>query len=140
MRKAFIAVRSYQENLSLRWLLGWRKLSSSKKLELCKWFFFYELHHEKNIIFYHAGKKRHYFPYFPYEIIFYCAELFECVEKMEEIYTAISYHVEKRSAEVTTSGSGNYCCVPKCIKSTQCKVEYNIKSSTEIVFSLSLKS
>ena len=31
---------------------------------------------------------------------------------MEEIYTTISYHEEKRSAKVTTSGNGNYSCVP----------------------------
>ena len=49
---------------------------------------------------------------------------------MEEIYTAIPYHKKKRSAKVTTSGSGNYDCVPKCIKSTKYKVENNIKSNT----------
>ena len=37
---------------------------------------------------------------------------------------------KKRSAKVTTSGSGNYDCVPKCIKSTKYKVENNIKSNT----------
>ena len=53
---------------------------------------------------------------------------------MEEIYTTISYHEEKRSAKVTTSGNGNYSCMPKCIKSKQYKVENNIKSNTGIVF------
>ena len=53
---------------------------------------------------------------------------------MEEIYTTISYHEEKRSAKVTTSGNGNYSCVPKCIKSKQYKVENNIKSNTGIFF------
>ena len=46
---------------------------------------------------------------------------------MEVIYTAISYHEEKSSAKVTISGSGNCFCVPKFIKSTQYRVENNIK-------------
>ena len=49
---------------------------------------------------------------------------------MEEIFIVITYHEEKRSAKIT---SGNYCCEPKRIKSTQCKAENNIKSNTGIV-------
>ena len=41
----------------------------------------------------------------------------------EEIYTEISYREEKRYAKVTASGSGNYCCVPKCIKSNSTKLK-----------------
>ena len=56
---------------------------------------------------------------------------------MEEISTAISYQEDKRSAKVTTSGSGNYYCTPKC-ENTHYKVENGVHSNTGIVLSFFL--
>ena len=56
---------------------------------------------------------------------------------MEEMSTAISYQEDKRSAKVTTSGSGNYYCTPKC-ENTHSKVENGIHSNTGIVLSFFL--
>ena len=55
------------------------------------------------------------------------------VEKMEEISTTISYQEDKRSANLTIKGSGNYYFVLKC-EVTQYKVIDGIQSNTGILF------
>ena len=57
-----------------------RKLRSSKEVKILQialvCFQVVELYYEK--IFFHGGNKELFFPYFHYEIIFCCTELFEC--------------------------------------------------------------
>ena len=55
------------------------------------------------------------------------------VEKMEEISTTISYQEDKRSANLTIKGSGNYYFVLKC-EVTQYKVIDGIQSNIGILF------
>ena len=53
-----------------------RKLRSSKKIEILQIAPVLRVASRK-IFFFHGRKKRRFFPYFHYEIIFCCAELFE---------------------------------------------------------------
>ena len=62
---------------SLKCLLGLRKLRSSKNTEILQDVLVLPIASWKSI-FYYEGKKRRLFPYFLCEIIFNCAELFDC--------------------------------------------------------------
>ena len=61
-----------------RWLLGLRKLRSSKKIGISQVILVLQIVSWKSVIFYCSGKKRCFFPSFRHEIIFYSAELFDC--------------------------------------------------------------
>ena len=61
----------------IRWLLGLRKLRSSKKVEILQVVLILRGGSSK-IVFFIMEEKNGVFCYFHYEIIFYCVELSEC--------------------------------------------------------------
>ena len=63
--------------MKLKWLLGFRKLRSSKKVEILQVTVVLRVVSWKKK-FFHGTKKRRFFPYFHHDIIFFCAKLFEC--------------------------------------------------------------
>ena len=65
------------ENVTLRWLVGFRKLRSSKKVKILQVVLFSQVASWKNIIFFHGGKEWHFF-FLIFNMIFCCAELFAC--------------------------------------------------------------
>ena len=75
-RRCFLGFPCFLFNLGC-WLLGFRKLMSSEKVEILQVVLVLRLCDLP--IFFQGGKKRCFFPYLHHEIIFCCAELFECV-------------------------------------------------------------
>ena len=70
--------------LWLRWLLGFRKLKSLKKVEILQFVFVLRVASWKNIIFFIEERSAVFFPYFHYEVIFCYAELFECAFNFQD--------------------------------------------------------
>ena len=86
-------------------------VSMAQKIEvLKKGLKFCKLHHEKKKKF-HGTKKRLFFRYFHYEIIFCCAELFECAFNFkfcQNIFIILNINTNQTSKEQEAEEAASY--------------------------------
>ena len=85
--KIYIATQLFY---NLKWLLGFKKLKSTKKVEILLVALVLRVASWKNF-FFSWRKEMAFFPYFQYEIIFCWAELFECAFNFEFCYNIFKH-------------------------------------------------